>query len=150
MWTILKIGISLLVKSLLLLFLFFLFYASYLELCLMCYSCPTYQLPSSCYTVTAAGQCCPQAVCRMANGTTFNPITSPNPLYPVYGSYKPGMTGFRPGYSPSSGNTQITGTSRKLPVCHIKDTTFHIRVYKKLCVVQCFRYIKGSMMWLQL
>jgi len=72
--------------------------------------CPTYQLPQDCYTVTAAGQCCEQPICRKPDGSTFNPITSPNALYPVYGSYTPGMTGFRPGYSPSTGYS-TTGSS---------------------------------------
>jgi len=47
------------------------------------------------------------------DGTEFNPITNPDSMYPVYGSYGAGMSGFRPGYSMSSGSSTISGSSSK-------------------------------------
>ncbi|KAK3591361.1 hypothetical protein CHS0354_040323 [Potamilus streckersoni] len=64
--------------------------------------CPQYNnLPQECYLVRAAGQCCATPICRNPDGTQINPITNPSSLYPVYGSYSGGYTGFKPGYTPN-------------------------------------------------
>lgn len=59
----------------------------------------------------AAGQCCDNPVCMKPDGTKFNPVTKPDTSYPVYGSYLPGIGGFRPGYNPSTGTISGVGNN---------------------------------------
>ena len=77
------------------------------------YRCPTYQdiQKANCFSVQATGlngDCCESIKCPDSNGKIVSVDPSKPSQFPVYGTYQPGYSGFRPNYKPPS-----TGTSSK-------------------------------------
>lgn len=71
-------------------------------------------MPSQCYVVTPAGECCAKPMCTGPTGNQINPL-QPGSKYPVYGSYGGGYTGFRPNYRP--GQSMTTGNRSSKCTC---------------------------------
>ncbi|XP_046570033.1 uncharacterized protein LOC124278355 [Haliotis rubra] len=79
-------------------------------------------LPKACYMVKAPGGCCDVPVCKKPDGTIVDPVQNPG-VYPVFGSFTGGFTGFRPGFNPYGTTNTIGG---RLNACVYKSTVYQV------------------------
>lgn len=76
--------------------------------------CPTYKdiQKANCFSVQATGlngDCCESIKCPDSNGNIVSVDPNHPSQFPIYGTFQPGYSGFRPNYKPPSSG--LTGTS---------------------------------------
>lgn len=78
------------------------------------FRCPTYKdiQKANCFSVQATGlngDCCESIKCPDSNGNIVSVDPNHPSQFPIYGTFQPGYSGFRPNYKPPSSG--LTGNS---------------------------------------